>query len=228
MIASVDDVKRIVVGGANGVPVYVEQVANVQVGNAFRVASLVKGTQEAVGGVVVARTGVNTKDVIDAVKARIAQIAPGLPPGVKIVPFYDRSDFIEQAVGTLRTALIEEIVLVTLAHVIFLMHFRSILIVTLPLPLAVLMSFLGMCYAGHFLQHHVPGRYRDRDWRAGGCGNRRDRERVPIRRAVTKNTIASAGASGRLHWAATPHNWSGGPSSSRWQSLFWPSFLCLR
>src|SRR5580765_483360 len=148
LIASVDDIKRIVVGGSNGVPIYVEQVANVQIGNAFRVASLVKGTQEAVGGVVVARTGVNTKDVIDAVKARIAQIAPGLPPGVTIVPFYDRSDLIEQAVGTLRTALIEEIALVTLAHVIFLMHFRSILIVTLPLPLAVLMSFLGMYYAG--------------------------------------------------------------------------------
>src|SRR4051812_883863 len=148
LIASVDDIKRIVVGGSNGVPIYVEQVANIQIGNAFRVASLVKGTQEAVGGVVVARTGVNTKEVIDAVKVRIAQIAPGLPPGISIVPFYDRSELIEQAVGTLRTALIEEIALVTLAHVIFLMHFRSILIVTLPLPLAVLMSFLGMYYAG--------------------------------------------------------------------------------
>jgi copper/silver efflux system protein len=148
LIKSVDDVRQIVVGGSNGVPVYVEQVANVQVGDAFRVASLVKGTEEAVGGVVVARTGVNTKEVIDAVKARIAQIAPGLPQGVTIVPFYDRSDLIEQAVGTLRTALIEEIALVTLAHVIFLMHFRSILIVTIPLPLAVLTSFLGMYYAG--------------------------------------------------------------------------------
>src|SRR4030095_14231793 len=148
LIRSVDDIRHIVVGGANGVAVYVEQIANVQVGDAFRVASLVKGTHEAVGGVVVARTGVNTKEVIDAVKGRIAQIAPGLPEGVTIVPFYDRSDLIEQAVGTLRMALIEEIALVTLAHVIFLMHFRSILIVTLPLPLAVLMSFLGMYYAG--------------------------------------------------------------------------------
>jgi Cu(I)/Ag(I) efflux system membrane protein CusA/SilA len=148
LIASVDDIKRIVIGGSNGVPIYVEQVANVHIGNAFRVASLVKGTHEAVGGVVVARTGVNTKKVIDAVKARIAQIGPGLPHGVTIVPFYDRSDLIERAVGTLRTTLIEEIALVTLAHVIFLMHFRSILIVTLPLPLAVLMSFLGMYYAG--------------------------------------------------------------------------------
>ena len=148
LIESVADVKQIVVGASNGVPVYVEQVANVQIGNAFRVGSLVKGTDEAVGGVVVARTGVNTKSVIDAVKDRIAQIEPGLPEGVRVVPFYDRSELIEQAVGTLRTALIEEIALVTLAHVIFLLHFRSILIVTLPLPLAVLTAFLGMYYAG--------------------------------------------------------------------------------
>src|SRR5262245_7519945 len=148
LVESVDDVKQIVIGSSNGVPVYVEEVANVQVGNAFRVASLVKGTHEAVGGVVVGRTGVNTKDVIDAVKARIAQITPGLPPGVSIVPFYDRSQLIEQSVDTLRVALLEEIGLVTLAHVIFLMHFRSILIVTIPLPLAVLASFLGMYYAG--------------------------------------------------------------------------------
>ena len=148
LIGSLDDVKKIVVGGNNGVPVYVEHVATVQLGNAFRVASLVKGTNEAVGGVVVARTGVNTKQVIDAVKARITQIQPGLPAGVSIVPFYDRSDLIEQAVDTLRHALLEEIALVTLAHVVFLMHFRSILIVTLPLPLAVLMAFLGMYYTG--------------------------------------------------------------------------------
>jgi Cu(I)/Ag(I) efflux system membrane protein CusA/SilA len=148
LIASVDDIKHIVVGASNGVPVRVSDVADVQIGNAFRVASLVKGTREAVGGVVVARSGVNTKAVIDAVKSRIADIAPGLPPGVTIVPFYDRSDLIEQTTDTLRTALVEEIALVTLAHVVFLLHFRSILIVTLPLPLAVLMSFLGMYYAG--------------------------------------------------------------------------------
>src|SRR5215207_1994857 len=148
LIESLDDVRMIVIGAFDGVPVYVEQVADVRLGDAFRVASLVKGTQEAVGGVVVARTGTNTKEVIDAVKSRIVQIHAGLPQGVKIVPFYDRSELIEQAVGTLRTALIEEIILVTLAHVIFLMHFRSILIVTIPLPLAVLASFLGLYYFG--------------------------------------------------------------------------------
>ena len=148
LITSIDDIKNIVVTASNGVPVFVAQLADVKIGDAFRVASLVKGTSEAVGGVVVARTGVNTKEVIDAVKARIAQIEPGLPQGVKIVPFYDRSTLIEQAIDTLRRALVEEIVLVTLAHVVFLMHFRSILIVTIPLPLAVLLSFLGMYYAG--------------------------------------------------------------------------------
>src|SRR6266496_4399276 len=106
LIASVDDVKKIVIGASNGVPIYVEQVADVHIGDAFRVAALVKGTHEAVGGVIVARTGVNTKAVIDAVKARLAQIEPGLPSGVTIVPFYDRSTLIEQAVDTLRHALL--------------------------------------------------------------------------------------------------------------------------
>jgi Cu(I)/Ag(I) efflux system membrane protein CusA/SilA len=148
LLRSVDDLKKIVITASGGVPVYVDQVATVRIGDAFRVASLVKGTEEAVGGVVVARTGTNTNEVIQAVKARITEIAPGLPPGVRIVPFYDRSTLIERAVGTLRTALVEEILLVTLAHVIFLLHVRSILIVTIPLPLAVLASFLGMHYAG--------------------------------------------------------------------------------
>ena len=148
LIQSIDDVKQIVVGASGGVPIYVEQVADVHLGDAFRVASLVSGTKEAVGGVVVARSGVNTKQVIDAVKARIAQIQPGLPADVRIVPFYDRSELIEQASDTLRRALLEEVLLVTLTHVIFLMHFRSILIVTIPLPLAVLSAFLGMYYAG--------------------------------------------------------------------------------
>jgi Cu(I)/Ag(I) efflux system membrane protein CusA/SilA len=148
LIQSVEDLKQIVIGASSGVPIYVDQVADVHLGDAFRVASLVKGTHEAVGGVVVARSGVNTKQVIDAVKARLAQIQPGLPVGVTIVPFYDRSELIEQASDTLQRALIEEVILVTLAHVVFLMHFRSILIVTIPLPLAVLSAFLGMYYAG--------------------------------------------------------------------------------
>jgi Cu(I)/Ag(I) efflux system membrane protein CusA/SilA len=148
LVESISDLENIVIAAPGGVPVYVRQVGEVHVGDAFRVASLVRGSSEAVGGVVVMRSGANAQQVIDAVKDRITQIAPGLPPGVRIVPFYDRSTLISQSVDTLRRALIEEVALVTLAHIIFLMHFRSILIVTLPLPLAVLLSFLAMYYAG--------------------------------------------------------------------------------
>ena len=148
LLQSVEDIEQIAVGAAGGVPVYVNQIGDVQIGDAFRLSSLVKGDAEAVGGVIVARAGANAKAVIDGVKARIAQITPGLPEGVRIVPFYDRSTLIQQAIDTLRATLLEEILLVTLAHVIFLMHLRSILVVTLPLPLAVLMSFLAMYYTG--------------------------------------------------------------------------------
>jgi len=89
---------------------------------------------------------VNPRELIDRVKAKIKDLEAGLPLGVKIVPFYDRSELIDNTIDTLRRALIEEILLVTLAHIIFLAHFRSILIVTLPLPLAVLSSFLILYY----------------------------------------------------------------------------------
>lgn len=144
LIENLDDIRNIVVGSHNGTPVYVKDLGTVTIGDAFRTAALVKNSFEAVGGVVVARQGANTKDVIDRVKQKIREIEPGLPSGVHIVPFYDRSQLIEATVDTLRHALIEEIILVTLAHVVFLMHFRSILVVTLPLPLAVLCSFLLM------------------------------------------------------------------------------------
>jgi len=149
LVESAGDLEDVVLrSNATGTPVRVRDVADVTIGDAFRTASLVKGTREAVGGVVVARSGANPRQVIEDVKARIKEIEPGLPPDVTIVPFYDRSELIDRTIGTLRIALVEEIVLVTLAHVIFLMHFRSILIVTLPLPLAVLMSFLMMRIGG--------------------------------------------------------------------------------
>jgi Cu(I)/Ag(I) efflux system membrane protein CusA/SilA len=148
LIESVRDIEDIVIGAKAGVPVYVRDVANVKIGTAFRVASLVKGAREAVGGVVVARSGANPREVIDRVKAKIQDLEAGLPPGVRIVPFYDRSGLIDDCIDTLRRALLEEILLVTLAHIVFLAHFRSILIVTAPLPLAVLSSFLILYYLG--------------------------------------------------------------------------------
>ena len=88
----------------------------VKIGDAFRAARSIKGTEEAVGGVVVARYGVSTIDVIKRVKEKIAAAQAGLPPGVRIVPFYDRSELIERAVDTLKRALIEETIVVTLVQ----------------------------------------------------------------------------------------------------------------
>jgi Cu(I)/Ag(I) efflux system membrane protein CusA/SilA len=148
LIESVADVENIVIGAQNGVPIYVRNVAEVKLGNAFRTGGLDKNGKEAVGGVVIARYGVNTLEVIDAVKQKIADLQSGLPQGARLVPFYDRTQLINRATSTLKRALIEELLLVTLAHIIFLLHFRSILIVTIPLPLAVLISFLFMKYMG--------------------------------------------------------------------------------
>jgi Cu(I)/Ag(I) efflux system membrane protein CusA/SilA len=148
LIESTADVENIVIGSSNGTPIYVRNVANVKLGNAFRTGSLDKDGKEAVGGVVIARYRVNTLDVIEGVKKKIEELKVGLPKGVQIVPFYDRTQLINRATSTLKRALIEELLLVTLAHIIFLAHFRSILIVTIPLPLAVLISFLFMRYMG--------------------------------------------------------------------------------
>ena len=148
LIRGLKDIEDISLGAYNGTPVTLGNVGTVQLGPEFRRGVLDKDGKEAVGGVVVVRYGANAREVIGAIKQKIAEIEPGLPPHVKIVPFYDRSILIDHAVDTLRHALIEEIILVTLAHVLFLWHFRSILVVTIPLPLAVLCSFLFMHGAG--------------------------------------------------------------------------------
>ncbi len=144
LIKNLVDVENLVVAAPNGRPVYIRNIAAVTMGPDFRRGALDKEGVAAVGGVVIIRFGGNTLDIIERVKQKIAEIQPGLPEGVKIVPFYDRTDLIERAVGTLTYSLVEAIVFVTLAHILFLWHFRSILIVTLPLPLAILISFLFM------------------------------------------------------------------------------------
>lgn len=144
LIKTLRDIEAIMVGYKNGQPITVRDVASVQLGPDFRRGTLDRNGQEVVGGVVVVRYGVSTSEVIEEVKAKILEIQPGLPEGVEIKPFYDRSELIQRAVSTLRFALIEAIILVTLAHIIFLFHFRSIAIVTIPLPLSILMAFILM------------------------------------------------------------------------------------
>src|SRR5215204_1126416 len=148
LVNTARDLENIVLTETNGTPVYLRDVATIQIGGDFRRGTLDVNGREVVGGIVVMRTGENARDVIQRVKEKIAQISPSLPPGVSIKPFYDRSELIDRTIGTLKHALWEEIILVTLAHIIFLWHFRSILIVTIPLPLSILVSFILMKYFG--------------------------------------------------------------------------------
>ena len=144
LVTSTEDLELVTVKAVAGTPIYLKDIATVQIGGDFRRGALDLNGQEVVGGTVVMRTGENAKAVIERVKAKIHDIASSLPRGVSIQPFYDRSELIDRTIDTLKHALIEEIILVTLAHVIFLWHFRSILIVTLPLPVSILISFLLM------------------------------------------------------------------------------------
>ena len=144
LVKSTADLEKTVLTSREGTPIYLRDVATIQIGGDFRRGALDVAGREVVGGIVVMRTGENAHEVIQRVKEKIAQITPSLPPGVKIKSFYDRGELIDRTIDTLRHALVEEIILVTLAHIIFLFHFRSILIVTLPLPVSILISFILM------------------------------------------------------------------------------------
>jgi Cu(I)/Ag(I) efflux system membrane protein CusA/SilA len=148
LVQTAADLESIVVKPRGGTPLYLRDVATVRVGGDFRRGALDVNGREVVGGIVIMRYGENAYQVIKDVKARLTSVAAGLPKGVTVEPFYDRSDLIGRAIATLKDALIEEIVLVTLMHVFFLWHFRSILIVTLPLPASILISFILMQYFG--------------------------------------------------------------------------------
>jgi copper/silver efflux system protein len=144
LVKSAVDLENIVLKESAGTPVYLRDVATIQLGGDFRRGALDVNGQEVVGGVVVMRNGENGLAVIQRVKEKIAQLEPSLPPGVTITPFYDRSTLIKRTIATLKRALAEELLLVALAHIVFLWHFRSILIVTLPLPISILISFILM------------------------------------------------------------------------------------
>ena len=144
LVTGPEDLELVTVKAVEGTPIYLKDIATVQIGGDYRRGALDLNGHEAVGGTVVMRTGENAKAVIERVKQKIDDISSSLPPGVSIRPFYDRSELIDRTIDTLKHALIEEVILVTLAHIIFLWHFRSILIVTLPLPISILISFLLM------------------------------------------------------------------------------------
>jgi copper/silver efflux system protein len=152
-LESVEDIEAGVVSVRDNVPVRIRDIATVSLGPAQRRGALDKGGAEAVGGVVVVRYGENPLATIRNVKDKIAEISPGLPSRtlpdgrvsqVTIVPFYDRSGLIHETLGTLRTALTEEILITIIVVIVLIMNLRSSLLIAGLLPLAVLMSFIGM------------------------------------------------------------------------------------
>jgi Cu(I)/Ag(I) efflux system membrane protein CusA/SilA len=132
-----------------GAPVYLRDVATVAFGPDLR-RGLVEldGEGEAVGGIVVMRWGENALAVIDAVKERLESVRAGLPDGVEIVTTYDRSGLIRAAVATLRNTLLEEMLVVSVVILVFLLHARSALIPILTIPIGIALAFVPMLYQG--------------------------------------------------------------------------------
>jgi Cu(I)/Ag(I) efflux system membrane protein CusA/SilA len=149
-IRNKQDIEDIVVktNPTTGTPVYVSNLAAVSLGSEFRRGVLEKDGNEAVGGVVMMRYGENPLAVTKAIKEKIIQLQAGLPEGVRIVPFYDRTRLIHGAIHTLTETLTTEMIIASLAILLILMHFRSAFVICLTLPMAVLISFILMRYFG--------------------------------------------------------------------------------
>jgi len=146
-LTSLKDLEEIPVNSKNGTPVMLRDLGTVAFGPDIRegVAEW-QGEGEAVGGIVVMRTGENALQVIDRVKAKVAEIAPTLPPGVEIHAGYDRSGLINESIKTLQGDLLAECGIVSFVCIVFLFHFRSALIPILALPVALLAAFIPMYF----------------------------------------------------------------------------------
>lgn len=156
-IKSVQDLEKIVIRQEGGTPVYVKNVATVQMGPDFRRGALDKAGVEAVGGIVLMRYGENPREVVQRVKSKIAQLELGLPSKtladgrvskVKVVPFYDRTTIVNETIDTLKEALFEEAILASLVVLFFLFHLRTTVTVLPTLPLGLAGSFVLMYLFG--------------------------------------------------------------------------------
>ncbi|BCM24191.1 efflux RND transporter permease subunit [Methyloradius palustris] len=151
LIQNVEDIRAIVLKEQNGVPVYMRDVAEVQIGNEVRVGTVVKnGYTESVGGVVIMMRGGNAKEVVSRVKERVQEINDKgmLPEKLQIIPYYDRSELVDAALHTVVKVLIEGIILVVIILFLFLGDVRSSLIVVTTLVLTPLITFIAMNYLG--------------------------------------------------------------------------------
>jgi len=138
------DIENALIKEVNGTPIFVKTVASVQLGTQYRRSVFEKDGNEVVGGVALMRHGENPLRVTEAVKKKIAELQPGLPPGVRIVPAYDRTRLIHGAIGTLTEVMWHEMVIAALAIILILGHIRSAFVICITLPLSVLFSFLMM------------------------------------------------------------------------------------
>ncbi|MGO9113199.1 MAG: efflux RND transporter permease subunit, partial [Thermoguttaceae bacterium] len=147
-IESIRDIEKIVVkiDGEKGTPICVLQLGTVGRGGEFRRSVLEKNGSEAVGAVVMMRHGENPLQVTKRIKDKIQELQPGLPQGVRIVPFYDRTRLIDGAIETVSETLRDEMIIASAAILLILMHFRSAMLICMTLPLAVLVSFILMKY----------------------------------------------------------------------------------
>lgn len=156
-VENIEDIENSVIQTNNNVPIRIGDIAKVNIGPATRRGILDKSGAEAVGGVVVARYGANPLAVIENVKAKIAELEPGLATKtladgtvsqVNIVPFYDRTELINETIGTLQEALSLEILITIIVVILMLMNLKSSILVAITLPIAVLMCFIAMKYFG--------------------------------------------------------------------------------
>ncbi len=138
------DIENTVIKEINGIPIYVKNVAAVQLGTQFRRSVYEKNGNEVTGGAVLMRHGGNPLTVTQAIKDKILELQPGLPAGVHIVPAYDRTRLIHGAIHTLTEVMWHEMLIASIAILLILMHFRSVFVICITLPLAVLFSFLLM------------------------------------------------------------------------------------
>ena len=151
LVKTEDDLRTIVLRASEGTPIFLRDVADVRIGQAVRQgAALIDGKREVVGGIVMMLRGENSREVVDRVKEKVKEINENniLPAGIRIVPYYDRSDIVGSSVGTVRRALLEGSILVLLVLYFMLRSFRGAAVVILALPLSLLLTFIVMKSVG--------------------------------------------------------------------------------
>jgi Cu(I)/Ag(I) efflux system membrane protein CusA/SilA len=143
-IKGIEDIENIVVGVQEGTPVTIKDIGQVSLGPDFRRGALDKEGREVTGGVILMRYGENPLKVIERIKNKIDEISLGLPEGVTIVPFYDRTGLITRSINTLKSALIQEIIITVFVILVFLFHFWGSVVISIVLPVGVLIAFILM------------------------------------------------------------------------------------